>query len=99
MGEMPGHPGHQIPLVLLGKFHDGGIFLHHSPELFQPFVRLPFNGLIGKDYGAPLGNIGEKLAHLVPLRFGHFEKLHLVHLDKGVLRHHRHALHRVTKLL
>ena len=96
---MPGDPGHQIPLVLPGKLHDGGILLDGAPELFQPLVRLPFHGLIGEDHRAPLRDIREEFAHFVPLCLRHFKQLHLVHLDEGVLCHHGHSLHRIAELL
>ena len=96
---MAGDPGDQIPLVLLGKLHDGGILVDGTPDLFQPLVRLPFHRFIGEHHGTPFGDIGEEFAHLVPLRLGHFKQIHLVHLDKGMLRHHGHALHRIAELL
>ena len=95
--EMPGHPGDQVPLVLLGKFHDAAVALHCFPEFFQPLVRLPGGGEIGKDHSAVVRDILKNVDHFLPVGFVHLEGVHIVHLDEGIFRHHGKILHRVRK--
>ena len=55
--KVPGHPGNEIPLVLLGKFNDLSISVDGFPQFFQPFVRLPGYRKIGKNHSAVVRDI------------------------------------------
>ncbi len=96
-GKMPGHPSRQIPLVLLGKFHDGTVFLNGLPQLFQPFVRLPGGRDKGEDHGAVIRNVCQHVDHFGSVAFTQFKQVNVVHLDQGVLCHHGQVLHRVRE--
>ena len=87
-GKMPCHPGDQIPLALLGELHNGAIFTDGIPKFFEPLIRLPFHHFVSEYHGAVVGHIGENLDHLLPVALVHLEKIDLVHLDEGPLRHH-----------
>ena len=96
---MSGDPSDQIPLVLLGKFHHAAMTICGLPQLFQPFVRLPRHGEIGKYHSTVVRNIRQDLHHFVSITFVEFENVHIIHLDKSILRHHRQIFHGISKAL
>ena len=94
---MPGQPGDQIPLVLLGKFHHKAVFVDALPELFHPLVRLPGAGRIDKHHHAILRNVRQHRSDPVPVCLVHLEQVDVLHLHKSSLRHHGQVLHRLGK--
>ena len=98
-GKMPGDPGHQIPLILPSELYDAAMLADGLPELFQPLVRFPGNGEVGKYHRAIVRHVAENLRQLVPVAFRQLERIHIVHLHQGVLGHHGQIFHTVGKAL
>ena len=94
---MPGDPGDQMVLILLGKFHDQAVVIDGLPQLFHPLVRLPGCRGIGEYHGAVIGNVRKGGGHPVPVAFRQLEQVNVLHLNQGMLRHHGKPLHRVGK--
>ena len=96
---MPGDPGDQILLILLGKLHKEAIAFHSLPQLLEPFVRLPGRGKVGEHHRAVVRDICQNLRGLAPIAFIQTKQIHIIHLNQSVLGHHGKVLHRVGKAL
>ena len=80
-------------MILTLEFHHQAAALHRLPQLFEPFVRLPYHGQIGKNHSTIIRDILKRRRKLFPLRLPKLEDINVIHLDQRVLRHHGQIFH------